>query len=232
MWVSGLEMLCINVCPIWFPPNSSDHSNYDSFYWMETFGDPGWFHHQQIAQLWGLVSLRLATSLVIPFNATAYASSLLEYLETLQTLTHEQYQSDTDAEKISLKPLEKAIKGLMEYAKWLDAKATELRQHPTRRVCYLNVYCRDRPRHGETEGVNNAYLEFERGFIGKGLPGRPIYKHVVYAPGIWEGYAGITFPSIREAIAEHRWEEASDQIREISDLLEKASSKVFTLRRS
>jgi len=73
--------------------------------------------------------------------------------------------------------------------------------------------------------VNKEYLEFERGFIGKGLPGRPVYKHVIYAPGTWEGYAGLTFPSIREAIEERRWDEAREQVREIAKLLKKGASR-------
>jgi N-acetylated-alpha-linked acidic dipeptidase len=29
------------------------HSAYDSFYWMEHFGDPGFVYHTAAAQLWG-----------------------------------------------------------------------------------------------------------------------------------------------------------------------------------
>lgn len=200
---------------------------------MDTFGDPGWFHHQQIAQLWGLISLRLATPSIIPFNATLYTSKLDEYFKSLKELkiAMEILDIQNDKDKLSLKPLGDAIKSLKKYAKRLDATAADLRQHPTQKICYLNLFCRKRPRHGQVEKLNNAYLEFERGFVGKGLPGRPVYKHVVYAPGTWEGYAGITFPSIREAIAERRWKEAEQQIKEISKLLKKASSKDLNIHR-
>jgi N-acetylated-alpha-linked acidic dipeptidase len=197
---------------------------------MDTFGDPGWFHHQQIAQLWGLISLRLATPTIIPFNATAYTSKLEEYFASLQKLLDEM-SSGKDHHYLALDPLKKAIKKLNRYAKRLDTAAAELRRNPMQRICYLKLFCRRRPRHGETEDVNEAYLKFERGFIGKGLPGRPVYKHVVYAPGSWEGYAGITFPSIREAMAEGRWKEAEQQVHEISKLIEKASSIKFNSRR-
>lgn len=192
---------------------------------MDTFGDPGWFHHQQIAQLWGLISLRLATATIIPFNATAYTSKLEEYLKSLEDLSDEVAESGVHAERFSLHPLKKSIRRLTKYARKLDSAAAELRLNPSRRICYFNLICRDRSRHKEVEEINEAYMKFERGFIGKGLPGRPIYKHIIYAPGTWEGYTGVTFPSIREAITEGQWKETKEQIKEISELLEKASSK-------
>ena len=204
-----------------------DHSNYDSFYWMDTFGDPGWFHHQQIAQLWGLTALRLATSQIVEFNATAYTEKLTTYLGTLESTILEIAGTEFDNIKksVNLKQLEVAIGSLSKYAKHLDAKAADLLRNPVKRKCYFNFVCVNRSRAAEIERVNNAYLGFERGFIGNGLPDRPIYKHVIYAPGTWEGYAGFTFPSIREAIAERRWKEASEQVKEISKLLKKSAAK-------
>jgi N-acetylated-alpha-linked acidic dipeptidase len=201
---------------------------------MDTFGDPGWFHHQQIAQLWGLTALRLATSQIVEFNATAYTNKLKSYLDSLETIMLDNAGEEFDNVKkdVNLKRLEKAINGLSKYAQHLDAKADDLIRNQTHRKCYFNLFCMNRSRAAETERVNNAYLEFERGFIGKGLPGRPIYKHVIYAPGTWEGYAGFTFPSIREALAERRWKEAKGQVKEISKLLTKAAAKENTLEHS
>lgn len=34
----------------------------------------------------------------------------------------------------------------------------------------------------------------------RGLDDRPWFKHVVFAPGKWTGYAGATFPGIVEAL--------------------------------
>jgi N-acetylated-alpha-linked acidic dipeptidase len=193
---------------------------------MDTFGDPGWFHHQQIAQLWGLTALRLATSPIIGFNATAYAEKLKQYVQSLKSMVTEGFgENPEEANKhLNLKVLEDAVRSLAKYAKLLDTKGRELSQNPKQKICYLGVFCVYRSRVTEIAEVNKAYLRFERGFIGKGLPGRPIYKHVIYAPGTWQGYAGITLPSIREAVAEQRWKEAKEQVREIANLLNKISS--------
>ena len=45
-----------------------------------------------------------------------------------------------------------------------------------------------------------------------GLPRRPWYKHTLYAPGFYTGYAVKTMPGIREAIEQRNWKEAQDQI--------------------
>jgi N-acetylated-alpha-linked acidic dipeptidase len=192
---------------------------------METFGDPGWFHHQQIAQVWGLAAIRLATSQIVSFNATLYTEKLQEYLKSLSAAILDTTNGGVDVakERVDLEPLEEAVSNLAKLAQKLDSKADDLARNPTVRQCYLKFLCFNRHRTGEIERVNQEYLEFERGFIGKGLPGRPIYKHVVYAPGTWEGYAGFTFPSIREAIAEGRWSEARSQVKEIAKLLKKAA---------
>jgi len=180
--------------------------------------------------MWGLTALRLASYPIVPFTATAYTDKLQGYLESLSEAALGMVDGDANEVKkrINLDPLERAIAELAKYAKKLDKKANELKKSPCHRTCYLcGALCISRPRKVEIDRVNEAYLQFERIFIGKGLPGRPIYKHVVYAPGIWRGYEGLTFPSIREAITCHRWQEAREQIKEITYLLNKATSKAL-----
>jgi N-acetylated-alpha-linked acidic dipeptidase len=40
----------------------------------------------------------------------------------------------------------------------------------------------------------------------QGLPGRPWYQHLVYAPGVYTGYGAKTLPGVREAIEDARWD--------------------------
>ena len=42
-----------------------------------------------------------------------------------------------------------------------------------------------------------------------GLPGRPWYRHQIYAPGFYTGYGVKTLPAVREAIELRRWDEAA-----------------------
>jgi N-acetylated-alpha-linked acidic dipeptidase len=45
-----------------------------------------------------------------------------------------------------------------------------------------------------------------------GLPGRPWFRHLVYAPGYYTGYGVKTIPGVREAIEQKRWKEAEAEI--------------------
>ena len=55
----------------------------------------------------------------------------------------------------------------------------------------------------------------------KGLPNRPWFKHVLYAPGFYTGYGVKTIPGVREAIEQKRWTEADEQIKRAASALEK-----------
>ncbi|KAB8532564.1 hypothetical protein FH972_025509 [Carpinus fangiana] len=171
------------------------HSNYDSFDWMDKFGDPGWFYHTTIAKMWGLLTAKLVETPIIPFNATNYADALTRYLEAAR--------KKADAVKFSgnEKPfadLFSAIKVLRKAAVALDARAeatsAELAspsfEHDKREGLYRQV--RD---------INGKYKYLERNFLyKKGLDGRNWFKHSVFAPGLWTGYAGATYPGLVESL--------------------------------
>ncbi len=60
-----------------------------------------------------------------------------------------------------------------------------------------------------------------------GLPGgRDWYQHMIYAPGAHTGYGVKTLPGIREAIEEHRWDEANQYIGVVSRVLNAYSTRL------
>ncbi|KAJ0314151.1 hypothetical protein Brms1b_007206, partial [Colletotrichum noveboracense] len=61
------------------------HSNYDSFYWVEKFGDVGFKKHLAMAQLWGLLTVRLAGTGSILFEAVEYPKVLAHHSKQLKT---------------------------------------------------------------------------------------------------------------------------------------------------
>lgn len=51
------------------------------------------------------------------------------------------------------------------------------------------------------ERMNAKLREAERALlIPEGLPNRPWYRHSIYAPGQYTGYAAVVIPGINEAI--------------------------------
>jgi N-acetylated-alpha-linked acidic dipeptidase len=64
-----------------------------------------------------------------------------------------------------------------------------------------------------------------------GLPSRPWYKNLIYAPGSLTGYEAKTLPGVREAIEAGRWRDANrysrltaDALNGYSDRLDQASA--------
>ncbi|CAM9593134.1 unnamed protein product [Scytosiphon promiscuus] len=59
------------------------HSIYDSFTWVDTYGDPGFRYFQATSRVWGLMALRLASSEVLPFDPPLQAAALEGYVDSL-----------------------------------------------------------------------------------------------------------------------------------------------------
>jgi N-acetylated-alpha-linked acidic dipeptidase len=182
------------------------HSNYDSFHWMETYGDPGFKYHATSARLWALLTARIVETPVLQFNATDYAIALSAYLEQVKAKAVNASMFNDISELTSQKPfkaLESALHSLHNASNHFDATAssllTEITKHPLpwwRWWERIRLYWR-------VKRVNEKYKQLERSFLyDKGLDGRSWFKHVVFAPGLWTGYAGSVFPGLVEAVDE------------------------------
>jgi len=69
-------------------------------------------------------------------------------------------------------------------------------------------------------GVNELLLRSERTLTRPGgLPGRPWFRHLLYAPGRYTGYGVKTVPGVREAIEQRRWSEAEEQANTVGGAL-------------
>ena len=65
----------------------------------------------------------------------------------------------------------------------------------------------------------------ERKFLtASGLPGRPYFKHVVQAPGLYQGYDADVFPGLAQAIRDHDWVLAKQQTDLIAETIENAGN--------
>jgi N-acetylated-alpha-linked acidic dipeptidase len=177
------------------------HSNYDSFDWMERFGDPGFEYHATIAKVWALVAAKLIETPVLALSASDYASALAKYIESVkQKAVVSGYRVPDDA----FKPLDHAVSRFKFASTIHDGTAAQLLDDyyhadmpwwkPWLRVRLLF----------QIRNVNTKYKLLERQFLhAEGLDDRPWFKHIVFAPGKWTGYSGATFPGIVEGIDEN-----------------------------
>ncbi|GME48237.1 putative glutamate carboxypeptidase protein [Neofusicoccum parvum] len=156
------------------------HSNYDTYHWMISYGDPGFVVHKAIGQFLTLLAYHLADDPVIPFDIPNYTTQLRLYYDELNTTVAEAGAT------LDLTPLADAIDTFEASANAIDAVATEAKQTGDEVL---------------VSRVNTKFREFQRGFTSQGgLPDRQFFKHVVFAPGIDTGYAPVTYPGVTEAV--------------------------------
>ena len=53
---------------------------------------------------------------------------------------------------------------------------------------------------GSAAATNTALVQVDRALLGPGLPGRPWFRHELYAPGLNTGYAGVPLPRLGQAV--------------------------------
>ena len=72
--------------------------------------------------------------------------------------------------------------------------------------------------------LNRTLMEAERALlIDQGLPGRPWFRHVIYAPGEYTGYAAVVIPGVNEAIEARNATTTSAQLGVLSAALNRAA---------
>ncbi len=161
------------------------HSAYDSFYWMSHFGDPDFVYHVAAAQLWGTMALRLADASALPFDYTDYANQIREYFNESVKLAKRRHLETAVDEKA----MNDALKDFADEAARIERERQRLAGE------------NDKSSSARLRRLNDALMGAERAFIDdRGLRGRPWYKHEIYAPGIFTGYAAQPLTDFRQAL--------------------------------
>ncbi|KAJ5543341.1 Peptidase M28 [Penicillium sp. DV-2018c] len=172
------------------------HSNYDSFAWMEKYGDKGFHYHEACAKLWALAAAQLVETPLLAMNATDYAIGLGSYLDHIKPAADHLPQKT----KFDFAPLERAIFEFQEAARAFDAWAEQLTSKLGEHVPWWHWWKKVHLWF-QVRATNTKYKRIDREFLYQpGLDGRNWFKHVVFAPGIWTGYAGATFPGLVESL--------------------------------
>jgi N-acetylated-alpha-linked acidic dipeptidase len=159
------------------------HSVHDNFFFEANLTDPSFSYHTTVGLVWGKVALMMATSPVVPFDPRDYSTALSTILSGLE----EQYGAVLSHQNISLNYLQSSIKEFTASADQLWVELQKASSDPSD----LNRLRR----------LNYQLMQLERAFITpEGLPGRPYYKHVVYAPSSVNEYGSSLFPGVSDAI--------------------------------
>ncbi len=172
------------------------HSVFDNYYWMEKFCDPEFLTHATAARLYTAIAMRAAGADVVPFTFTPYGEAIREYFDDLRRIVERRTRAAAPGQKAPLelagyRELVFSIRDFQFYAEALDAATAKL------------AGC-DGVDPAKLSKVNDAIQQVERSFLLKsGLPGRPWFKHAVYAPGLTTGYASWPLPGVRQAVLDN-----------------------------
>ncbi|RKU05657.1 hypothetical protein C6502_22275 [Candidatus Poribacteria bacterium] len=185
-----------------YGPYGVYHAMQDNFYWLERFADPTFRYHVAMAQIWGIMGLRLAEADILPFDYARYADELLSHLKALQ---------NENKHSTITKDRPERLRALLR--KW-EIVAAALHKDLTARL--------ESGEPVETEKINRSLQGLERILTSEsGLPLRPWYKHLAYAPGLHSGYAAAIFPGIQDALEMNDEEQASIEVNRLAEAFQR-----------
>ena len=192
------------------------HSAYDSFYWMSHFGDPTFAYHVAASQLFGTLAMRFADADGLPFDYTDYANQIREFFsETVGLARRRNLEGAFD-----VKEMHAAVD---DFSK--EAAVVEKNRQDT--VAQTN----NSGRAAKLKRINDTLIAVEREFIDqRGLRGRAWYKHEIYAPGIYTGYAAQPLTDFRQALDDRNGANAKESLERIVEAIKRATNALRQAR--
>ena len=220
------------------------HSIYDDFYWYTHFSDTDFSYGRALSQTAGTAVMRLADADLLPYNFNGLADTIHRYLDELQKLWQAKqdeaiernkeieegvFTATADPKKTSVPPPALEVPPHLNFAPLENASdalthSAERYQKALEKVS-ANGELAVSP--ADLQALNLRLMQSERKLTSpEGLPGRPWFQHLIYAPGQYTGYDVKTIPGVREAIEQKKWKEADEQIVRAANALQDEAALV------
>ena len=176
------------------------HSVFDNYTWYIQNADPSFVYLQEMARILGLEALHMADADVLPYDYATYAKAIAAYLETARRKPAAQSLDFTAAEA---------------------AAARFQRAGEAARLVQMQPQGKSA---ADLVRLNTTLRETEAAFLSPaGLPNRPWYKHLIYAPGEYTGYAAVAIPGVNESLDAKNIVSASQQLALLTQSLNRAA---------
>jgi N-acetylated-alpha-linked acidic dipeptidase len=176
------------------------HSAFDNFAWFKKFGDPDFVYEQQMARVFGLETVRMANADVLPYDYEEYGKEVIAYLDAAKKRADDKFGTHV----LDFDPVNTAARHFESAGEKILAKQ---RNPPS-----------------DASHLNQALLATERALlVQQGLPHRPWFRHAIYAPGEYTGYAAVVIPGVNEAIDKGDSERVRQQLATLTAALERAA---------
>ena len=222
------------------------HSIYDDYYHFTKFLDTDFAYGRALAQTVGSLVIRLADEDVLPFQFTSLAETVQTYVGELQAQLRQQ-QSETrelntqieegvftsiaDPRRAFRAPVVDTVPPSINFAP-LENAASALTQAAERYKTMLDA-SRSRLTPDAIRSLNKSVIQSERQLTHEaGLPRRSWYRHLLYAPGFYTGYAVKTMPGVREAMEQKDFAEAEREIVRVAEALNRETELINGMMRT
>ena len=181
------------------------HSVFDNYAWYTLNADPHFTYLQEMARVFGLELLRMADTDALPYDYVAYAREIKAYLEAAR------FKSVEHGMTLDFAPAQAALARFAAEAE----RAHGLQIASSGDLVRLNLALRQT----ETALLSEA-----------GLPDRPWYRHTIFAPGEFTGYAAQVLPGVNEAINAREAGRAAQQLSVLARALDRAAQTLESTR--
>jgi N-acetylated-alpha-linked acidic dipeptidase len=220
------------------------HSIYDSYHHFTTFDDPGLKYGAALSKVVGRVVMAVADADLPVTRYGDFADTVAKYLREVGKLADDRRAEDRKRERLAedgafrlasdpMKPvgapaaeartphielaaLENAVDQLKESADRFDKALADrgASLDPARRATLM----------AQLRDIDQLLID------PQGLPDRPWYRNLVYAPGRFTGYGAKTLPGVREAIEERRFDDANVYAARTAKVLRDYAARLDTAR--
>jgi N-acetylated-alpha-linked acidic dipeptidase len=178
------------------------HSVFDNYNWFIKNADPTFVYEQQQARVFGIEILHMADTDVLPYDYITYGKEITEYLNSAKKKAE-----DSKVSGLDFAPALAAAQRFTTAAEVVHKKQLSLPANPT--------------------DLNTQLRKVEGDLLSSaGLPKRTWFKHTIYAPGEYTGYAAVVIPGVNEAIDAKDSTRGAAQLTVLTEAINRAAASL------
>lgn len=180
--------------PYYSGPYPLYHSMYEIEWTVSNLVDIHYVASAAMVKLWNEMVRSLADTLIIPFNVTDYGIMMKKYVENLN---HTLY-NEPDIDNV-LDDFDQVMANLSDASERFLLKSHEFQDqidlaNSGSEISLITA-----------EALNSRLTYLERCFIDpRGLPERPLIRHVVFAPSASNSYKGNVFAGVLDSLQQYK----------------------------
>lgn len=218
------------------------HSIYDDYYWYTNFSDKEFVYGRALAQTIGTAVLRLSDADVLPYEFTNLADTVESYIKDLKKLLKDKQdeirERNKQLEEGTLKavvdprrpvqlPSREEVPPAINFAQLENAAAQLTAAAERYKKALTAARSKIATDRAALPSLNAKLIATEQQFMAaEGLKRRPWFRHTLYAPGYYTGYAVKTMPGVREGIEQKQWADAESEAARLAGVLRKQAAHI------